>query len=121
MFVCIILVLNCYISNMVVGVFGEARGAYSRPAPDLMVLESFLCTCRHPICHFITIYYTWQPTGRFPLEHAGNFPNNHQKTLVMSSIFSLPRQKNKSFIVASSFFINIVSDYEKSIVSHTTC
>ena len=39
MFVCIILVLNCYISNMVVGVFGEARGAYSRPAPDLMVLE----------------------------------------------------------------------------------
>ena len=35
----IILVLNCSISNTVVGVFGEARGAYSRPAPDLMVLE----------------------------------------------------------------------------------
>ena len=28
-------------SNMVVGVFGEARGAYSRPAPDLTVLERF--------------------------------------------------------------------------------
>ena len=28
-------------SNMVVGVFGEARGAYSRPAPDLMVLERY--------------------------------------------------------------------------------
>ena len=41
MFVYIILVLNCFISNMVVGVFGEARGAYSRPAPDLTVLERF--------------------------------------------------------------------------------
>ena len=28
---------------MVVGVFGEARGAYSGPAPDLMVLERLLC------------------------------------------------------------------------------
>ena len=27
-------------SNLVVGVFGEASGAYSRPAPDHMVLES---------------------------------------------------------------------------------
>ena len=51
---------------MVVGVFGEARGAYSRPAPDLMVLERIqsLCTAlplSHPFplhLHFSLLYPT---------------------------------------------------------------
>ena len=69
MFVYIILVLNCFISNMVVGVFGEARGAYSRPALDLMVLEriqSLQLLCPHP---------TLSPTSPFlsPLSYLKNW------------------------------------------------